>query len=158
MLSWASSSASDSVDAVCTVSPAGALLAAPDWLCVGTMARVKPRRAASASRRDMWPTWRISPPRPISPHTTKSLGAGLLITAETSAMQRPKSLPGSLSHTPPTTEAKTSCCERLIPARRSSTASSMASRPGSRPCALRRGGTLPLIALVSACTSTSSGR
>ena len=106
----------------------------------------------------MWPTWRISPPRPTSPHTTKSPGAGVFVAAETSARHKPRSLPGSFNFTPPTTDAYTSCCDRLMRARRSRTASNIAKRPGSRPCALRRAGALPDVALVSACTSTSNGR
>ena len=38
----------------------------------GTIARRKPRRAASASRRRAWATWRTSPPSPTSPTTTSS--------------------------------------------------------------------------------------
>ena len=69
-----------------------------------------------------------------------------------------RSLPGSVRRTPPTADANTSCCAIGNLARRSSTASNSASLPASSPCALRRGGTPELTLLVSACTSTSSGR
>ena len=42
----------------------------------GTIARAKPRRCASASRRPICGTWRTSPPRPSSPITTVSAATG----------------------------------------------------------------------------------
>ena len=48
--------------------------AGPSGHDAGTRARRKPTRAASASRRGAWGTWRISPPRPTSPKATTSAG------------------------------------------------------------------------------------
>ena len=42
----------------------------------GTTARRNPSRAASASRRAVWPTSRSSPPRPISAQAITSLSSG----------------------------------------------------------------------------------
>ena len=49
------------------------------------MARAKPSRAASLSRRWVWETWRSSPARPTSPHMTRSAANGRLRMAETTA-------------------------------------------------------------------------
>ena len=54
--------------------------------------------------------------------------------ALTTARQMARSAPGSASCTPPTADAYTSVLLVTMRARRSSTASSNASRPGSRPC------------------------
>ena len=121
----------------------------------------RPREAQP--RRLGQPPWAWAPGaarRPGRPRrtTTRSAGSGRSRRALTTARHTARSAPGSVSRTPPTAEANTSCWARRSPARRSSTASSSASRPPSRPCALRRGGTPGVTGLVSACTSTSSGR
>ena len=68
-----------------------------------------------------------------------------------------ESPPGSVTWTPPATSEWTSCLSSLTPARCASTASTVDSRPASRPCAERRGIGACECA-TSACTSTSSGR
>ena len=119
---------------------------------------MKPSRAASAKRRAVLLAWRNSPAKPTSPHATKFSASGRSVEAETRARHKPRSAPGSPSLTPPTTDANTSCCERLTPARRSRTASNIAKRPESTPCADRRGETCDGERFVSACTSTNNGR
>ena len=72
---------------------------------IGTRARPNPSRAASASRRGVRLTWRISPARPTSPHATRSAASGRPVAADARARQRARSAPGSDTRTPPTAEA-----------------------------------------------------
>jgi len=78
-------------------------------------------------------------------------------TAERVARQTARSAAGSVILTPPAVAANTSLPARPMRALRSSTATRMASRPASRPCAVRRGTATP-VGTTSAWTSVTSGR
>ena len=121
------------------------------------MARRKPRRSASASRRGAWGTWRISPPRPISPMTIVSASTAQSLRAPAIANATARSAAGSETRTPPATLAYTSWLARPTPARCCSTATSIDSRFPSKAWATRRGIGAP-VGTTSDCTSTHSGR
>ena len=122
------------------------------------MTRVKPSRWASEKRRSGWATWRTSPPRPTSPKTARSGGSGRSTIDDAIARLSARSRPGSAMRTPPTAEAYTSVAAVGTSQWRASTASSIARRDWSTPCAVRRAGTPGGATEVSACNSTMSGR
>src|SRR6185437_4769764 len=86
-----------------------------------------PILAASARRRSVCATGRISPPSPTSPMNTASDGNARSYTLDASAAATARSPAGSRNCTPPTTFMNTSSEENDSPARLSRTASSSAS-------------------------------
>ena len=122
----------------------------------GASACVKPRRAASSSRRSSCGTARISPPRPTSPTATVPPTTGCFRRALPTASASARSTPVSVTRSPPATLAYTSAFAVLTPPCWSSTASTIARRAGSMPAADRRGGRQS--GTTNACTSTSNGR
>ena len=138
-----------------TVSPAGGV--APSSAPAGTIARVNPSRAASASRRPTPDTVRISPASPTSPIATSPRGSGTFSRELTAASASARSAAGSITRAPPMVDTYTSWSASRAPSRRWSTASTMASRLLSTPLVVRRGlGTA--LGATSDCTSTTSGR
>ena len=123
----------------------------------GSTQRLKPSRSASASRRSNCETDRNSPDSPISPSATRSPGTGLSRCDDAIASASDRSAAGSRTRRPPTTDAITSCEASGRPTRRLSTAETSTRRFTSSPLAVRRGAGVT-VGLVSACTSTSSGR
>ena len=106
----------------------------------GTSARRKPSRAASASRRAVWPTWRSSPPRPTSPQATRSAGTRHAGSGRREGQRHGQvgARLGDLAPRRPPRRRRRLRGGRCR-ARCSSTASSSARRPPSTPCAERRG-------------------
>ena len=123
----------------------------------GTSAWVNPSRAASASRRAVPVTRRISPASPTSPMATRPVASGSLFVDPATARATARSVAGSVSRTPPTVAAYTSQAATAIEARRCRTASTIASRPLSRPLVVRRG-LVSTDGIARACTSATSGR
>ena len=66
------------------------------------MAKEKPSRAASVTRREISGTWRTSPASPTSPNATKSCGSAKSCIEEATARVQARSVAGSESFTPPT--------------------------------------------------------
>ena len=126
-------------------------------VCIGTLTLRKPRRAASAMRASTRATERTSPPSPTSPTKTASVGSGRLRTDDATAAMTARSAAGSVTFSPPATFRKMSCPAAEMPARRSRTQRSMASRRLSKPVATRWGRANG-VAAASAWTSTSRGR
>ena len=103
------------------------------------MARRNPSRSASVRRRGACGTWRISPPRPISPTTIVSESTARSSRAPSIASATARSAAGSATRTPPATLAYTSWLPSATPARCCNTATSIDSRLPSNACATRLG-------------------
>ena len=126
-------------------------------LALGAMTLENPSFAASRSRSCPRGEGRISPASPTSPKTARPRGSGRSFSDDTIDSITARSAAGSPIFTPPTALMNTSWSKQAMPACRCSTASSIASRAGSRPTDRRRGlGTCAVS--TSACTSTSRGR
>src|SRR5881396_688722 len=153
----ASASTSKSCSSAATPSARVPSTARPRAFEAGSTQRRKPCRAASRRRASERPTARTSPVSPTSPHTTTSSASARPRAEEATAATTARSAAGSSTRSPPATFRNTSWSWSGSRMRFSSTASRSATRPGSRPMAVRRGMASPECD-TRAWISTRSGR
>lgn len=111
----------------------------PFRLLCGISIREKPSLSASCTRCSMRLTGRISPERPTSPHRHVSLSIDMSRLEDSTALMTARSIPGSLTLSPPAIFRNTSFCASLKPALFSKTASSMFNLLASNPVVERCG-------------------
>ena len=106
----------------------------------GTIAARNPSRARLGEPARACGTWRTSPPSPISPIATVSVGDGAVV-ARAGDRERDREIGARLGDAHAAGDARVDVERRRAPtpARSCSTASSIASRPPSSACATRRG-------------------